>query len=315
MLIDISSKEFKNYFPQDPNPFVSEEFINLTKHKIDRIVRLISSDKDVSIGLVAGIKGETLLAPFSAPFGGFHYKHETIFYDRIYDFLNQLKQYVLDQKLDSLNIALSPNIYNPTINAKLVNAFIRLGFTMQTPDIISCVDLRHFSGEWSKSEVRQNCNRAIRNGLSFSHVTDEDSIKEAYGIILANRKDQQRHIFMSLNDLLEVNEIFPVDFFLVRNIDGDGIGSGVFYRGHNKIVQGVFVGDLLSARRLTSVDLLYLNIFNFYKEKGFDFIDLGKSSSDGDPNIGLIRFKEIHNCISTLGYTFLLNDVKSYSLR
>lgn len=306
MLIDISEKEYKNYFPQDPNPFVSEEFINLTKHKVDRIVRLVDEGKDVSIGLVAGIKNGALLAPFSAPFGGFHYKYEAIFYDRIYDFLSKLKQFISIEGIDSIKITLSPNVYNPSINAKVVNAFIRLGYTMHTPDIINCIDLRHFDGEWCKSEVRQNCNKAIRYGLSFSHVTDEGSIQEVYDIISANRKGQKRTIHMSLQDILDVNRVIPVDFFLIKNMRGDSIGGGVFYRGHEKIVQGVFVGDLLSSRKLGTMDFLFLNVFNYYKEKGFDFIDLGKSSSDGEPSVGLIRFKEIHNCISTLGYTFTL---------
>ena len=302
-------KKYKNYFPDDPNPFVSEGFINLTKHKVDRIVRLVNSDKDVCIGLVAGIKDNSLLAPFSAPFGGFHYKYEAIFYNQIYDFILGLKRYITDENIETIKITLSPNVYNPCINAKLVNAFVRLGFTMNTPDIISYMDLRHFDGEWCKSEVRQNCNRAIRNGLTFSHVIDEASIKDAFDIISGNRTGQKRHIYMSLNDLLEVNSVIPVDFFLVRNMRGDNIGSGVFYRGHKKIVQGIFVGDLLSSRNLGAMDFLFLNVFNYYKENGFDFIDLGKSSSDGEPNVGLIRFKEIHNCISTLGYSFSLSNV------
>ena len=311
MLIDISEKDFKNYFPQDPHPFVSEGFIHLTKHKVDRIVRLVDDGKDVSIGLVGGLKNKTFMAPFSAPFGGFHYKYEAIFYDRIYDFIFNLKQYLSAENIDRIKITLSPNIYNPSINAKLVNAFIRLGYTMETPDIINCMDLRHFEGEWCKTEVRQNCSKAIRNGLSFSHVTDKESIQAAYDIISANRTGQKRHIHMSLQDILDVNKVIPVDFFLVKNREGGNIGSGVFYRGHEKIVQGIFVGDLLSMRKLGTMDFLFLSVFNYYKEKGFDFIDLGKSSSDGEPNVGLVRFKEIHNCISTLGYTFILNDVKS----
>ena len=309
MLIDISEKDYINFFPHDPNPFVSDGFINLTKHKVDKIIRLVDSGKDVCIGLVAGVKENTFSAPFSAPFGGFHYKYEAIFYDRIYDFLLKLKEYLLSENFDKVVITLSPNVYNPCINAKLVNAFIRLGYTMDTPDIISCMDLRHFEGEWVKSEVKQNCNRAIRNGLSFYHVTDVESIKEVYDIISANRSGQNRHIHMSLQDLLNVNKIIPVDFFLVKNMGGDNIGSGVFYRGHKKIVQGIFVGDLLSSRKLGTMDFLFLNVFNYYKEMGFDFIDLGKSSSNGEPNVGLVRFKEIHNCVSTLGYTFTLDGI------
>lgn len=308
MLIDISEKDFKNYFPQDPHPFVSEGFIHLTKHKVDKIVRLVDDGKDVSIGLIGGIKDKALLAPFSAPFGGFHYKYEAIFYDRIYDFIFNLKQYLSAENIDRIKITLPPNIYNPSINAKLVNAFIRLGYTMETPDIISCMNLRHFEGEWCKTEVRQNCNKAIRNGLAFSHVTDEESIQVAYDIISANRTGQKRHIHMSLQDILNVNMVIPVDFFLVKNSEGDNIGSGIFYRGHEKIVQGIFVGDVLSSRKLGTMDFLFLSVFNYYKEKGFDFIDLGKSSSDGEPSVGLIRFKEIHNCTSTLGYTFCLKQ-------
>lgn len=310
MIIDISAKEYKNYFTHDPYPFISEGFIDLVKNKADKIVHLIdSSNKDVAIGLVAGIKDNVLLAPFSAPFGGFHYKYEAILYDRIYDFLFHLKQFIIEWNLEGLSIMLSPNIYNPTINAKVVNAFIRLGYDMKTPDILNFIDLRHFDGEWCKSEVRQNCKRAIRQGLSFSHVKDESSIKEAFQIISENRKGQNRNIFMSLKDIMEVNDVIPVDFFLVRNSNGEGVSAGVFYRGHDKISQGVFVGDLLSARKLAAVDFIYLNIYNFYKEKGFNFIDLGKSSTDGEPNVGLVRFKEIHNCISTLGYTFQLGNV------
>lgn len=310
MLKDISEKEYKNYFQFDPNPFISEGFINLVKHKVDRIVRLIdSSNKDVCIGLVGGIKENMLIAPFSAPFGGFHYKNEAIFYERIFDFLFNLKQYISDQKLDGLRITLSPKVYNPSINAKLVNAFIRLGYNMHTPDIVSFVDLRHFDGVWSKKEVRQNCNRAIRYGLSFSLVTDDESINEVYNIISINRKCQKRHIFMSLQEILKVNELIPVDFFLVRNAIGEGIAAGVFYRGHEKIVQGVFIGDIVTASKLAPIDFMFLKLFNHYKKMGFEFIDLGKSSSDGDPNVGLIRFKEIHNCISTLGYTFELGDI------
>ena len=310
MLIDISEKDYKEYFPLSPNPFISEDFINLTKHKVDKIVRLIDSNKkDVAVGLVAGIKDNKLYAPFSAPYGGFHYRYEEIFYDKVYDYVFKLKKYVSDQKMDSLKIVLSPNIYNPTMNAKLVNAFIRLGYSMNAPGIVSSIDLRSFEGKWIKYRVEENCNKAIRNGLSFKKVLDEKSIEEAYSIILSNREDQGRDIYMSLDDLFQVNNVIPVDFFIVRNQAGEGVGSGVFYRGHEKIVQGIFLGDLLSSRKLGTMDFLFQNLYNHYKKMGYDMIDLGKSSTDGVPNIGLVRFKEIHNCISSLRYTFSLSNV------
>lgn len=117
---------------------------------------------------------------------------------------------------------------------------------------------------------------------------------------------------MSFEDLMVVNQIMPVDFFLVKDSWGDNIAAGIFYRGHEKIVQGVFVGDILKKRSLCGVDFLYLNIYNHYKNLGFEFIDLGTSSSDGIPNSGLMRFKEYHLCVSSIKYTFTWSPDSDY---
>jgi hypothetical protein len=52
------------------------------------------------------------------------------------------------------------------------------------------------------------------------------------------------------------------------------------------------------------MDFLALNLFNHYKKLGFKFIDIGISSEAGIPNEGLVRFKEIHNCTSSLRFSF-----------
>ena len=96
----------------------------------------------------------------------------------------------------------------------------------------------------------------------------------------------------------------PVDFLLVRDNNGEAIGAGVFYRGHEKIIQGIFMGDVIEKRNLFIMDYMYMKFYEHYKNLNYKYIDLGTSSSDGDPNIGLVRFKEIHNCASSLKYTF-----------
>jgi hypothetical protein len=82
------------------------------------------------------------------------------------------------------------------------------------------------------------------------------------------------------------------------------MGAGFFYRGHEKIVQGFFVGDDLKKRNLGVMNFLYKNCYEYYKEMGIDYIDLGTSSFEGEPNVGLIRFKELHNCLTSLRYSF-----------
>ena len=304
MLIEVSKNQYRKHFPHDPHPYITEGFIGLVEHKTDKIVRLIDSDDKVSIGLIAGVKDNILCSPFSAPFGGFHSIHDDVFYSDIYNFLVQLKEYAVNQSLKMMTITLPPNIYNSSINAKFVNAFVRTGYTMEIPDIVNGVDLNLFNGTWERKKVVEAYKSAVRNDMTFSNLTDEKLMEEAYEIIVNNRIMQDRNIYLSFSDLMEVNKLFPVDFFSVKNSEGLSVGAGVFYRGYKKIVQGIFMGDLIPRKAAGVIDFLILNIYNHYKKLGFEYIDTGLSSKLGIPNEGLIRFKEIHNSISSLRYTF-----------
>lgn len=303
MLIEVSKDVYRRNFSADPNPYISEAFIGLVENKTDKVIRLMMSN-DTSMGLIAGLKDKELCAPFSAPFGGFHYTHEHFSYEVVYDFIAGLKDYLREQGLHKLNIILPPDIYQNNMNAKCVNAFIRLGFKLLIPEITNWIDLKKFDGNWVKPTVAQNCRKAKNNQLSFHVVTDKQSINEVYMIIFRNREVQGRKIHMSLNDIVKVNTVMPVDYFLIKDKNDESMGAGIFYRGHEKIAQGIFMGDDLDNRSLGIMDLLYSSIYDYYKKMDYDYIDLGSSSLNGEPNIGLIRFKEIHNCVTSLKYTF-----------
>lgn len=303
MLVEVSKEVYRRHFTTDPNMFITEAFIDLVEKKCDKVIRLMR-DGDSSIGLILGLKEDTIRSPFSAPYGGFHYSHEYMSYNVVFDFLSDLKDYVISRRLKNVSITLSSDLYQVNMNAKLVNAFIRLGFTMATPDITHWVSLKKFEGTWVKNVVAQNCRKAVKHGLTWSVVTDKKSMEDAYEVIFRNREKRERKIYMTLDNLLDVNRIIPVDFFLVRDSDGNSMGAGIFYRGHEKIVQGIFVGDDLKKRNLGVMNFLYKNCYEYYKEMGIDYIDLGTSSFEGEPNVGLIRFKELHNCLTSLRYSF-----------
>ena len=302
MLIEVSKDVYRKHFPTDLNPYLSEAFLELVGFKVDRIVRLMSDNH--AMGLIAGLRDNMLLSPFSAPFAGFHYSHEYLSYEIIYDFISELKNYVRDQGLKCVSVTLPPDLYQTCMNAKCINAFVRQQYTMTTPEVINWIDLRKFDGSFVKHTVTQNYRKALRNNLTFNVVTDEESIHQVYMIIFRNRNIQGRKIHMSLNDIVKVKTIMPVDFFLIKDSCGNNLGAGVFYRGHEKIAQGIFVGDDLVNRSLGVMDLFFASVFEYYKQMDYDFIDLGASGVNGEPSVGLLRFKEIHNCASSLKFTF-----------
>lgn len=303
MLTEVSKDYYRTYFTTDPSLYISEAFIGLVAHKADKIFRLMD-DTDKSMGLILGLKDNMLISPFSAPFGGFHYSHEHISYDVVFNFIAALKDFLAQQGLKGITVTLPPDIYQLNMNAKLSNAFISLGFTLETPNITNHVNLLDFDGTWVKSSIGQNCRKAIRNQLSFHVADDEKSRQDVYDIIYMNRVQQNRKIYMTLDDILKVSEVIPVDFILIKGEEGERMGAGIFYRGNEKIVQAIFLGDLMDKRNLGVMDLLFMKVYERYKAMNFQYIDLGISSLDGTANAGLIRFKEIHNCVSTLRHTF-----------
>lgn len=306
MLIEISAQDYKKHFCSDPHPFISEQFLELNSWKVDRLVRLIPDNNKSSLGLVAGIKDKTLLAPFSAPFGGFHYRSENIYMSEIEQFIEQLKEYAKIEGLKKIFLSLPPLIYQKSFNSKAVNALIRLGYEMLVPDITCWVDLSQYNGRFSYKMSRNNYNTAVRNNLTFHVLTNVEDKKTAYEIICQNRLQFSRNINMTFDEVMKTNELWPIDFFAIKNSEGKMVASAIFYQFPEKVAYGVFWGDNVIGRTLKSMDFLSFNLWSHYKSLDYQYIDTSSSTEFGIPNETLLRFKEIHECRSSLRFNFSL---------
>lgn len=302
MLIEVSESEYYNLFHIDPHPFISKDFIALNSHKVSSVRRLVDSDEKARIGLIAGQKDDTLLSPFSAPFGGFHFRKDNQYIGEIESFIKGLQDFIRYENLKEIQIVFPPDIYHVSFNTKVVNTMLRSGFVMATPDITNWVDLTNFSGQFQDRKAGAYYRQAIRNNLTFKILSDNPEQRIGYDIICENRKTFNRPIFMQFDDLKQVEELWPVDYFGVYEERGDMIAAAVFYRGIEGITQGIFIGDTLQGRKLRSLDFLLFNIYNYYKSLKIFAIDFGISSENGIPNEGLLRFKESHSNISSLRY-------------
>ena len=90
-----------------------------------------------------------LLSPFSAPFGGFHFRNEQVYTTEIDAFLIVTKG-IFKHELDGMRLEVPPDLYHPTINAKTISSFIRGGFTSFFPEITGWVILVKFPGDLFK---------------------------------------------------------------------------------------------------------------------------------------------------------------------
>lgn len=304
-LKELTASAYYEYFAFNRNPFVKRAFIELNSHKVDSILYLVPDDDKVQIGLVAGLRNNILLAPFSAPFGGFHFKGEQIYTSAIDSFLKSLLAYLEEKDIAELHLTLPPNIYSESSNAKIVGAFTRLGVPSQHPDITNYVDLREFQNHFTNNASRTYYNQAVKKSLSFSQTHDLEEQRIIYQIIKENRSRMGRPIFMTFENVKETSAVFATDFFTVRNINNEITAGAIFYRDHPEIVYALFWGDSQHGRQDRAMDFLIFNLWSHYKSLGYHYIDLGISTESGVPNEGLLRFKETHECKSSLRYTFV----------
>jgi len=310
MLVETDISTYRRYFPVDSNPFISERFIELNRDKVDRIIRLVDESGEPVIGLVAGIKDGILKSPFSAPFGGFHFRKENIYISEIDSFIQMLSDYAASLSLNRIEIITPPDIYHMTFNAKVVNSLIRHGYKSNLPDITNWIDLELFNGVFSQKNSREYYRQAQRNNLVFSMGHNERDKAGIYNLICENRSKFGRPVYMTLDNILSTGEIWPVEFFKVES-EKNIVASAIFYRNHNDICYAVYWGDNDEGRPLRAMDFMLLNLFTFYREAGFRYMDLGISTENGIPNEGLLRFKESHEALSSLRYRFIQEINKS----
>ena len=298
----VDCEEYFKYFDQIINPFLTREFIELNKSRVDELFFLVENNGKPQIGIVLGRKNRELFSPFSAPFGGFNYKHENIYISAIEEFVIALSSFVKESGLSRLNIVLPPSIYGSSFNSKAIHSMRRNGYISQYLELTSYVNLESFNNRFSTKSSREYYHQAKRNGLLLKKIEDENTLIRVHDLIKENRESKGRELKMTLRDFEELESFWDLDFFGVFKENDEMVASGIFYRFKEiGVVYTAIWGDNDVGRALRAMDFLTFKIWELYKSEGYRFIDLGISTEQmGVPNEGLLRFKETHDCSTEL---------------
>lgn len=310
MLKEISEKEYYELFNSTHNPFLSREFYLINKEKVEEIKFLVNDEAKPSIGIILGLLDNKLLSPYSAPFGGIHYSHANIYVDKIEEFAENLKEYFSSNTYSFFKCVFPPTIYGATFNHKMINAMIRKGFKLETPELTSYVDLDNFNFRFSQKNSREYYGQALRNKLVFKQVFDEKGHSDIVDLIRDNRERSNRKLRMSLEDFKKIETIWDVNYFGVFDEENHMAAAGIFYLFPNeKLVFTALWGDSMTGRGLRGMDFLSFESWSHFKKQGFKYIDLGISTEENAvPNLGLLRFKETHEAQTELRFTVTLTS-------
>lgn len=295
---EVSCEEYKKTF-EPKFVFDSVDFFELNKYKVERVHYYVFSDKRKRFGLAVGEQGGNLYAPYSAPFSMIEpiNKHWDI--KMLEDSINVFDEYIRQRSANSMRFVLPPAFYDSKVMPILQNVLLRCGYKLLWQDLNYAFDLKSIDLEAYVDALRPNGRKnlriAISKDLKLFRCKEENEKRTAYDIIAINRRERGYPLRMTWEQVVETVKIIKADFFIVKDKDLNLAAAIVFHVSKNT-VQVIYWGGIMEYSPYKPINYLAYKLINYYKEKGFQYIDVGPSTEHGIPNYGLCDFKESIGC-------------------
>jgi len=303
---EVDPKEYQRIFGDPYVVFNSVSFNQLNAHKCESVKYLIFSEGKPQLGLIAGLRDGELFSPFSAPYGGFIAATHSDHMNTQMAAVELLDEYVKKKRARAVHITLPPTFYNETFISKQASALLNAGYSLAAMDLNSLYPLSYFDESYAKNlpdSAKWGLKKSLRSGLVFSIATNSREKELCYEILRENRELKGRLIKMTFQEVLSTSEIIPADFFLVKN-EVARVAAAIVFQVNPMVAQVVFWGALPKYNSLQPSNFLAFKLWEFYKQRGIQIIDVGPSSNNGVPDAGLVKFKESLGCKLSLKLSF-----------
>ena len=275
-------------------------FNSLNANKCEKIFYWLFREGKYRLGIIVGLKNNTVLSPFSAPFGCFSYLNAKITLKHIDNAVDEIVKKIEGMGISSITLTLPPLIYDELFVSKAINCLFRKSFFIKNIDLNYAFNLNHFSDQYINNiwrNAKKHLKISLSKELEFIKCGDNRKKYKVYEIIKYNRERRGFPLRMTWEQILETISVIQADFFLVKNSMQQDIASAiVFHVKEREIAQVIYWGDKPEYSKNKTMNYLSFKIFEYYKHKGFKYVDIGPSTENSLPNYGLCEFKESIGC-------------------
>lgn len=305
-IIRVSAKEYGGYFSSPYHVFNTVVFSELNRAKCVDLHYLVCKDKKVRVGIILGERENLLCSPFSAPFGGFSFnKNEKLEYFDEAAIL--LKEYANGLR-KKLKISFPPAIYHPTIISKMCSSFLRANYRIAYMDLNYQFEVQRFENYENiiDTKTKNKLRNSQKADFYFQQLDSrkQEEVARAYEVIRRNREARGFPLRMSLQAVWDTVQVVKADFFVMTYYDVDVAAAQVFHVSKG-IAQVIYWGDLPEYAELRVMNFFTYKVFEHYYQDGLSLLDIGPSTENGKPNLGLCEFKENIGCSVSMKYTFV----------
>lgn len=298
-------KDFETFLYNEP------KHLDLQSESDRSTFYIISEAKRKVLGRICFfIPDKKVYSPLKSPFGSLEF-NSMLPLNILSDFLEFIVDHFRKQDIYAIKIKNYASVYAPQQSAKLTNVLLNGGFSIIHPDLNHHinVDEKPFEDIIHKMELRK-LRKCIERGFTFSEEAPS-SLNEIYHFIQLCRKERSQPISISLDNLKNAVSYFPRQYkiFSIR-YHGMLAAATIAVEVNRKILYNFLPASARQYNPYSPMVFLLANLYEYCRRKGYSVLDLGISSIDNEPQLGLMKFKERVGGKSSLKMTFELNSKK-----
>lgn len=294
---EVTPETYNSIINSPSHLFNSVNFSELNSRKCDKMYYLLFKDSKFRLGIILGAINNILLSPFSSSYGGFESLNNDIKLYQIDKTLEVLKIWANENGFKGISIICPPFFYGSNFFTKISNCLYRAGFEVLNSEInyhfeTSRLTDKYLSSIWHNA--RKNFKKSQSHVFSFCKVQGTEA-KEAYAIIAQNRRERGFPLKLTFEELQKTGKIIPIDYFVV-NKSNQSVASAIVFHLSKDVVRVVYWGDLPEYSEYKTMNFLSYKVFEYFKQQGISYVDIGHSTVNSVPNHGLCEFKESIGC-------------------
>ncbi len=240
------------------------------------------------------IKGKkTLVSHPGATVGSFILPENLSIADS-FSLVEKLIKYAKNQNFRCIRISLPPNLYQRRISNYMEYSFFKLGFVYVKREVTSILFLEETIKE-TKMKFRPSHLRAVRKAQDKNIVVKQSKSIGAFYTILKNNLEIRHGVSPThtLEELINLFNLFPDKIRLFAAfLDELMIAGVVTFQINKRVLLAFYISHDERYSDLRAVNVLFYNIFDWAIESKLKIFDFGIFTVNGEPNMGLGRFKE-----------------------
>lgn len=247
-------------------------------------------------------------SPYRGTFGSISFKADLDLSVK-HECVELLIKYFNTLKAKKLIIVSEPFAHNAHHSGCLLNAYLVNDFVISNHEINYSLPV---DGEPLIDKMMRNNKKRLtkckREGFVFEQCFEMEDLKKVYAIIQENRKSKGFAISMTFEQIMQMYDVFKDSLYFFKasqnNVD---VASSICIRLNPNVLYVFYWGDLLGFREYSPIAFIADGIYRFAQENNFKLLDAGVSSINGNPNFGLVNFKENLGFLASPKLTYTLD--------